>query len=86
MPMRVAHLAPPPDCPKISTRFGSPPELGNVVPNPLERENEIQHSGIAGVRQIGSNVGEIEIAEEVEAVIQGNENYIAMNGKDSAPS
>ena len=75
--IRVAHLAPPPDCPKIDAA-GIAAELGDVVAHPAQREHEVEHAGVArvGVFRAGQ-FGEVQEAETIEPVVHRDDHDVA---------
>ena len=56
---------------------GIPTECGDVVADPFERGNDIQHSGIARLRILLAILGQIQIAQNVESVIESDDDHIA---------
>ena len=72
--MRVAHLAPPPDWPKMRTRVGVATKFGDVLADPLEGEDKIELAGVAAVGEVASaDIGEVEVAEEIEAMVESDD-------------
>ena len=53
-------------------------EIGNVVADPLQSENDIEHADIAGrCESSAAEFGEMEKAKRVEAMVEGDDDYIA---------
>ena len=60
-------------------------EGGDVVADPLEGEDEIELAGVSGVAEEiaergRSELGEVEVAEEVETVVEGDDDGVAATG------
>ena len=51
------------------------------VADPLEGEDEVELAGVAGVFKAGCEVGEVEVAEGVEAVVDGDDDDVAAAGE-----
>ena len=57
-------------------------EIGDVVANPFERGDNVQHSHVAGLRVTRvTRSGQIEVAEDVEAVIGADHDDIVAGGE-----
>ena len=56
-------------------------ELGNVVMHPLEGSHQVRVSGIAGVPVLLPIGGEVQVAQNVQAVVHGDHHHVPKAGK-----
>ena len=65
--------------PKDGDVAGIAAHVADVVAHPFEREHEIEHAGVARFGETrAAEFGEVEVAEDVEAVIHGNHDHVVI--------
>ncbi|MEZ5766059.1 MAG: hypothetical protein R3D69_18700 [Xanthobacteraceae bacterium] len=52
-------------------------EFGDVVAHPGQRRNQIEHAGVRGFREFWQQLPEIQKAEQVQPVIDGDDHHVA---------
>ena len=60
-------------------------ELGDVIAHPLEGQDQIELADIAGIDEIGrAELGEVEVSKRVQAMIDGDDDDVALAGETLA--
>ncbi len=59
-------------------------ERGDVVPHPFQRRHAVQHADIGHAGEGGVQVGEIEEAEDVQAVVDAHQHHVVARGQPLA--
>ena len=66
---------------RMSEHYGAPgiaTEPPDIVAHPFERRDQVEHAGIAGMGiALAAKMGEVQMAEDVEAVVDGDHDDIA---------
>ena len=57
--------------------FRIPAKGGDILPDPLQRRNDVISAGVSGIFVFLPKIGKVEIAEDIQPVIDGNDHCIA---------
>ena len=83
--MRQAIFAPPPDWPNSVTQSGSPPNAAALSRTQFSASTRSSKARIAGSGVVAAcEGGEMEMAEQVEAMVQRDDDGIAPRGEPCA--